>query len=227
VQDIIGSVRTQRWRAVKGRRGWQLYDMISDPGQKKNVAGDRVAVMAELRLAFETMAKDVTKNGFDPIPTHVGYRHWPTVTLPAHEAMLEPAPKQGISYRGASGWANDWITNWTDEDACAWWPIQVVEDGRFEVTVLYVCAQENLGAKLRVEIGGAGAEDAIAQVHDPAPVPSPDRVPRGEVYEKVWAQLTLGAVNLQSGRTRLVLRAVDIPGPQACDVKAIRLRRIV
>jgi arylsulfatase A len=226
-QDIIGSVRTQRWRAVKGRRGWQLYDMISDPSQKKNVAGDQPAVMAELRPAFETMAKEVTKDGFDPIPTHVGYRHRPTVSLPAHEATLEPAPKQGISYVGASGWANDWITNWTDEDAYAWWPVQIVEAGRFEVTVMYVCPRENAGAKLRVQIGGSAAESVVAQTHDPSPIPSPDRVPRGEVYEKVWAPLRLGPVNLAKGRARLVLRAVHIPGPQACDVKAVRLRRIV
>ena len=33
-EDIRGSVRTQRWRAVKGPKRWELYDMVDDPGQK-------------------------------------------------------------------------------------------------------------------------------------------------------------------------------------------------
>jgi arylsulfatase A len=172
------------------------------------------------------MLRDVTKHGFEPIPTHVGYPDWPLVTLHGHEAFLEPAKGQGISYKGASGWANDWITNWTSEDAYAWWPVEVVEAGRYEIAAMYVCPPEHVGAKLRVEWGESAVEAVVRNAHDPAVVPSPDRVPRGEVYEKAWAELTLGSAPLNKGRGRLVLRATAIPGPQACDVKAIRLRRI-
>jgi len=165
----------------------------------------------------------VSKAGFDPIPTHIGYRDWPVVTLPGHEAFLEPAPKQGISYKGNAGWANDWITNWTDTAAHAWWPLKVVRPGRFEVALLYICPTENLGAKLRVEIGGKMLTGTVEKEHNPDPIPSPDRVPRGEVYEKVWAPLVLGTVDLDAGETRFVLRALEIPGRQACDIKAVRL----
>ena len=56
------------------------------------------------------------------------------------------------------------------------------------------------------------------------PIPSPDRVPRGEVYKKLWCPLPLGTVRLAPGQRRLVLRAVEIPGPQAPDIKAVQLR---
>jgi arylsulfatase A len=223
-ENLRGAVRTQRWRAVKERRGWRLYDMSADPGQKRDVAKANPKDLSRLRAAFEAKAKEVMKAGFDPIPTHVGYRHRPVVTLPGHEAFLEPAPRQGISYQGASGWANDWITNWTDTTASAWWPLKVVANGRFEVTVLYTCAQEHLGTRLRVEIGDEAVECVVKVAHDPTPLPSPDRVPRGEVYEKVWASLDLGAVGLEPGEMRLVVRALEIPGGQACDIKAIRLK---
>jgi hypothetical protein len=148
------------------------------------------------------------------------------VTLPGHEAFLESAGGQGISYVGRSGWANDWITNWTDPEAYAWWPVKVVAPGRFEVSILYTCGRESLGTRMQVDVGGQTVEGVVEKVHDPAPVASPDRVPRGEVYEKVWAPLTLGTVEVAAGATRLVARALEIPGRRACDVKAVRLRRV-
>ena len=225
-QNLRGSVRTQRWRAVKGGKQWELYDMSRDAGQQRNVAKTYPEVVTRLSDAFAVMARDVTKAGFDPIPTQVGHRDWPLVTLPGHEAFLEPASRQGISYLGRSGWANDWITNWTDTEAYAWWPLEVVEPGRYEVGLLYVCPKINVGAKLRVEVGAARLTGRVDRVHDPEPIPSPDRVRRGEVYEKVWASQPLGIVGLKKGPTRLILRAVEIPGRQACDIKAVRVRRV-
>jgi arylsulfatase A len=225
-QNVLGSVRTQRRRAVKARRGWQLYDMVDDPGQKRDLAKVDPESLQPLREAFEAKAREVTQGGFEAIATHVGYCDWPVVTLPGHEAFLESVGGQGISYVGRSGWANDWITNWTDAEAYAWWPVKVVAPGCFEVSILYTCGRENLGTRMRIDVGGQTVEGVVEKVHDPAPVPSPDRVPRGEVYEKVWAPLTLGAVELGAGATRLVVRALEIPGRRACDVKAVRLRRV-
>ncbi len=226
LQNIRGSVRTQRWRAVKRTQNWQLYDMVADPAQQEDIAKHNPDVMTQLRDAFEAKIAEVTQAGFDPIPAHVGHADWPTVVLPAHEAFLEPAPRKGISYVGAAGWANDWITNWTDTDAYAWWPLKVVKPGRFGIAVMYCCAEANLGSRVRIELGGQAVEAIVGQAHDPAPIASPDRVPRGEVYEKNWATLPLGELNLKPGPTRLMLRMAQIPGPQACDIKAVRIQRL-
>ena len=91
---------------------------------------------------------------------------------------------------------------------------------------MYICAAENVGVKMRVEIGGKSIEGLVSEVHNPAPIPSPDRVRRGEVYEKVWAPLKLGAVDLAKGRTKLVVRALEIPGKQAFDLKADKVRQV-
>jgi hypothetical protein len=91
---------------------------------------------------------------------------------------------------------------------------------------MYICPEENVGVKVRVEIGGKSLEGMVNKVHNPAPLPSPDRVRRGEVYEKIWAPLILGEVELNEGRTKLVVRAVEIPGETAFDLKAVRLQRI-
>ena len=223
---VPGSVRTQRWRAVKARKQWELYDMIRDPGQTKDVSKKNPDILAKLSTAYDAAVRDVTKAGFEPLPIHIGYSQRAVVTLPGHEAFLEPPTKKGISYKGRSGWANDWITNWTSTDAYPYWEVEVVRAGRFEVTLMYVCSKENVGVKVRVEIGGESIEGVVHVAHDPEPIASPDRVPRGEVYEKIWARLTLGGIRLNKGRTRLVVRAVEIPGSRAFDLKAAQLRRI-
>jgi hypothetical protein len=183
-------------------------------------------VARRLRVAYEEASRDVTKAGFDPLPIEIGHPGWPIVTLPGHEAFLEPASGKGISYEGRSGWANDYVTNWTSTEAYPWWPVEVVRPGRFEVTLMYVCAEQNVGAKVRVEMGGTGIEGVVSKAHNPESLSSPDRVPRGEVYEKVWAQLRLGTVELAKGRTTLAVKALRIPGRQALDLKAVQLRRM-
>jgi len=226
VNSISGAVRTPRWRAVRTGKRWELYDMVKDPGEQNNVAKVYPDVVERLREAFETTVREVTKAGFEPIAVPVGYPERPVVTLPAHEAFLHPRAGQGISYKGKAGWANDYVTNWTSVDAYCWWPIEVVRNGRYEVVLMYVCRQEDVGVHLRVELGGKVLEVVVDRAHDPAPIPSPDRVPRVEVYEKIWARLPAGQVDLVKGPGRLVVKVSRIVGKRAIDLKAVELRRI-
>jgi arylsulfatase A len=77
-----------------------------------------------------------------------------------------------------------------------------------------------------VEIGGKSLEGVVSKAHNPEHIPSPDRVPRGEVYEKIWAPLRLGNVKLDRGRTILCVKALEIPGEKAIDLKAVQLKRL-
>jgi len=223
---VPGSVRTQCWRAVKAGERWELYDMTVDPGQKEDVSKEHPQITKKLSEAYEKAVVDVIRAGFEPLPIHIGYPEWPVVVLPGHEAFLEPSSKVGISYNGSAGWANDWITNWTSTEAYPWWEVEVVKGGRFEVTLRYVCEKENVGAKVRVEIGGESSAGIVRNAHNPKPVSSPDRVKRIEVYEKIWSSLSVGTVKLKKGRTRLAVKAVTKPGEKVMDLKAVQVRRI-
>ncbi len=57
-------------------------------------------------------------------------------------------------------------------------------------------------------------------------VTSPDRVKRKESYEKTWAALVVGVLDLSAGQTRLTVSAPTIPGRQAMELKAARLTRL-
>ncbi len=221
-----GAVRTQRYRAVKTGQRWELYDMRTDPGQKENIAKQHPDIVLEYSEAYEKWLEDASKDGFDPIPIPIGYPERPEVIMPGHEAYFVPESREGISYNFAPGWANDWITNWTSIEAYPYWNVDAIRGGRYEIAIRYTCPKRDVGAKIRVEIGGASIEGTVQKAHDPAPIPSPDRVPRKEVYEKVWATLNLGTVTLQKGKTQLRVKALSKPGQMVIDLKAVHVRRI-
>lgn len=220
VRPYPGAVRTDRWRAVYTGDGWALFDMLLDPAQTTDVAAEHPGLTADLAAAYDAWFADVTQTPIERMPIPAGHPEAPVVTLPATEAYFD-AP---IRYFEGNGWANDWLTDWTDPDATIAWDLTVAEPGRFAVTLRYTAPAGAEGAQLRVEAQGRRVEGEIEAAYDPAPLPSPDRVPRKEVYEKVWGELGLGTLRLEAGRTRLTLRAERLPGP--VDVKAVRLRRV-
>jgi arylsulfatase A-like enzyme len=228
-----GAVRTQRWRLQMPRSGGRarpnakprakLYDMVADPGQKKDVAADHPDVSEKLSKACRAWYADVSKGieGMPP-PLPVGYEQAPVVTLLAPECKM--AGK--VRFKQGRGWANDWITNWTSTDDSAAWELDVVRGGRYEVTLMYTCPPADVGSRVRVDAGSRHVEGVVAKAHDPKPIPSPDRVQRKEVHEKVWAPLVLGRIELLKGKTRLTVLALTKSGKQVFDLKAVRLRRV-
>ncbi|MHC4445002.1 MAG: arylsulfatase [Planctomycetota bacterium] len=218
------AVRTPQHRLVKERKGWELYDMVADPNQTTDIAKDKPAVVEKLRSAYEVWFKDVTKDGIERTPIPVGYPQWPVVEMPGPDCYKEGK----IKFNCHIGWATDWVTNWKNTEDYVWWDIEVVKGGRFEVTLLYSCPAADVGSKVCVEVGDRRVEGVVAKAHDPELIPSPDRVPsRGNSpYEKVWAPLRLGELQLDKGRTRLKVRAFSKEGKQVFDLKAVQLKRI-
>ncbi len=218
-----GAVRTDQWRAVLYGGRWELFDMVRDPGQKRDVASQHPLVTRRMQDAFETWFTDVCRSGFDPIPTEIGHPQSMHVSLPGHEATLRPARGQGIRYQGAAGWANDWITGWTNPNAWAEWPIKVVRPGNYHIALQYAAPRESLGKRFIVQVGDASLPGIVTRVYDPPPIPSPDRVGRKEVYERLWARLDLGSIELPAGTTVLQLRPGDADSGPNFDVKSIEI----
>jgi len=226
------AVRTERWRAVNERRGWELYDMLNDPSQRNNQAQAKPAVLAKLRMAYDEWFAEAASSGFDPVPVQVGHPERDTVVLEGHYAYLTPTGRErldprrhGISYHGRSGWANDWIDNWTSTEAHPRWHLNVVREGEYRVVMKYACAPSDTGARLRVEAAGDSLGFQVAKPFVPETVPSPDRVGRKEAPERTWGKLVTGTLRLAKGNTVLRVRALEIPGDEALELKAVHLIR--
>ena len=56
-------------------------------------------------------------------------------------------------------------------------------------------------------------------------LPSADRIHRKEVYEREWGTIIVGDVRLKKGLTQLKVRALEIPGSEALELKAVHLIR--
>ncbi len=97
--------------------------------------------------------------------------------------------------------------------------------GDYLVTLNYVCPASDVGAEIEVEVAGVRIQGKITEAHDPAIIPSPDRVPRKPVYEKVWKPLAMGMVSIPKGETRLTVRALSKPGQMVMDLKSVVLER--
>ena len=228
-----GAVRTDRWRLVREGGRWELYDLAADPGETTDVADDHPAVRDELAAAFRAKWEEVTAAGFEPIPvTLVPDGDAPrVVTLPAHEATLHRGGTGGIRYHGPDGWANDWVEGWTDRAAGMVWPVTVGPGvGRVEAALLYAATPGQTGHAFTLGLRDGGMREVavtratVTTPHAPPPLPSPDRFPRGESPEKVWAVLPLGDLTppaVEAGR--LELGSIAPGGFEMPQVKAVRL----
>ena len=226
------AVRTDRWRAVDDRKGWELYDMQSDPNQKMNLAKVEPKRLAKFKKQFEDWLTEATVNGFDSVPIHVGHEGRDVVVLEGHYAYLHPSktsrpnPKiHGISYHGPAGWANDWVDNWTSTNSYPYWILKVIKAGEYEVQLKYACAKADIGSQLRVEVGGESLTTKITKSFSGPMLPSADRIHRKEVYEREWGTIIVGDVRLKKGLTQLKVRALEIPGSEALELKAVHLIR--
>ena len=216
-----GAVGTERYRLVVQRKRVELHDMIADPGEQNDIAREQPEITRELKAAYDAWLEDVTRRGSERPPIPVGYPQMKRVEMPVPEATWHGELKFGGRHAN-----NNWVTNWVSTDAHVYWDIDVVHAGPYEMTLMYICPEEDVGARVCVEVDRERVEGVIQKAHDLDPVPSPDRVRRAEVYERVWAPLTLGRLTLRKGRTRLYVKALTKPGKVVMDLKAVRVRRL-
>ena len=229
-----GAVRSQKYRAVfepvagpKSPLRWQLYDLENDPSQKTDIAKDYADILAPMTAAYDKWFVDATKRGFEPLPIAVGLEGHNEVLLQSHQAFLQTNEDEGgIAYHNKSGFANDWIAQWTDPKAFAHWHLDVRRAGKFEVFIDFTCPPSAVGSQLAVEMAGKHAGVAVDEAFDPAPLPDHDRISRkgAEPDEKPWKRLRVGVLDLPEGRADLLLKLTKLVGASGPEVKAVTLR---
>ena len=100
-----------------------------------------------------------------------------------------------------------------------------MRSGDYQVVLKYACAEGDVGSRLRVEAGGRSLELKIDKPFTPVTIPSPDRIGRKEAPERTWGSLPAGTLRLAKGNTLLRVRAMEIPGDEALELKAVHLIR--
>ncbi len=212
------SVRTQQYRLDP--QG-QLFDMVADPGQDRDVAKQNPEVAAKLSQALAQWSKEMLPLvGEDDRPFPVGYSE--TTMLPARDGVGE-----GGIERSATAPNCSYFTNWKSKGDRITWDIEVGRAAEYEAIVYYTCRPEDAGSTIELSFLDRKIQGKLSKAHNPPLIGAEfDRVPRvGESYVKDFLPWRMGRIQLAKGRGKLALRATEIPGEQVADVRYVAIQR--
>ena len=227
-----GAVRSQRWLAVSDprwsrskskdpakRAEWELYDMVADPGEKRDLAKERPQVLAELRGDFDAWFEDVGRDGFETEPAPIGYPEFAQVDVFVQDARWNGGLETTTGNNG-------YVINWHDTKSYPEWTVDIITAGLYEISLMYTCPKEDVGSRMQVAIGGQRLVGVVEKAYDPEFLPSPQRVVFKHYYEKPFAAMKMGAVRLDKGVVTMSVKALKISGSAAMDLRAVRMKRL-
>ena len=93
IKNASVAVRTDRWVAlrdprwrrdesiVEKRKGWELYDLKTDPFQNHDLGDEYPFLLSELRADFAFWIDQTTDDGIGPIPVQFGHEESPVVEI--------------------------------------------------------------------------------------------------------------------------------------------------
>jgi hypothetical protein len=233
-----GAVRTQKYRLVREIQGpaggskarandasvkpWQLYDMENDPGQEHDIAEAHPDIVIDLAARYDAWLADISREGLQRFPLPVGHAEHNPVELHAPQAFYDPP----LKFANGPGFANDWLTGWTDAEANVWFEIDVVAAGEYALELACACPAGDAGSRLRLAIGDQSLEVNLPAAEAPEiPLPHRDAEGTARYRDRAWSTLRLGTLRLPQGRAKLILEPLTMPGGQVMELKHVKLTR--
>ncbi|MBU4460428.1 MAG: arylsulfatase, partial [Verrucomicrobia bacterium] len=195
-----GAVRTQRHRLVreiKGRAGgsaakandggatsWQLYDMQSDPGESNNIAALHPALVADLAARYDDWFADISRDGLCRPPIPVGHAPHNPVDLHAPQAYFTTP----LVFACGPGFANDWLTGWSNASGRIWFEIDAAKAGDYAVEIAFACPSADAGSRIRISAGDSAIEAVVPAAPAPdIPLPHRDAEGHAKYRNRNWA----------------------------------------
>ncbi len=213
------SVRTQRFRFDnKGA----LFDMVTDPGQRMNVADQHVAQVKKFRSVVDNFRETVLKGyDIDQRPFVLGHPDYLLTQIPARDGKAFGNISRSNRFPNCS-----FFTNWKSVNDKITWDVEVGQSGRYRVQLYYTCRAKNVGTVIELSCGESKLRSKISIAHDPELFgQEKDRVKRTESYVKEFKALDMGKLFLNKGKSELKLQAVEIPGDEAIDFRLLMFER--
>jgi len=199
--------------AVHDPRGYklistgELFDLNNDPGEEHDLAAAHGDVVRELRGQFERFFKEVTAGQiYRRVPIEVGRKDENPVELDL--TWGEPVGKKvRPTYRHYN---RDTIEDWSEVGDSVRWHIEVMEAGRYEVTLEYGCAPQDAGSRYQITAGRARLEATVQ--------PTAGRM--------VLSPFRAGVLELEAGPATLEMKPLVIGGRELMALHKVWLRLI-
>jgi arylsulfatase A-like enzyme len=228
------SARSQQYRFSNAG---ELFDMLADPGQTKNVAPEKPEVAAKFAAAVTDWRRDVLGRVPVPVPNAKGKakgaglppddRAYPVGAGGAKFPMTPLPARDGIAHGGVKRSASapncSYFVNWKTTDDKITWDVEVAAAGNYEVVIQHTAA--DAGATIELSHLASKLTGKVPAVWNPPLYTNQDTLPRpaGESIMKEFRPLNLGTIRLEPGRGPLTLRALQIPGASVMDVRQVTL----
>lgn len=170
------AARTQRWKLVNGA---ELYDLVADPAEAKDVAAENPEVVAKLRAETEAWFASVraTRGGYAPPRIFLG------------TAKENPVMLSRQDWRGPRA-------SW-DAKGLGYWEVDVRERGRYTVRLLFAPGGKGMallqaaGFTWQVEVSEGATEVSLSNLLWPAGETrfAPEIVRGSESVGVLWAEV--------------------------------------
>lgn len=215
------SLRNQNYRL--DHQG-QLFDMVNDPSQTKDIGKTKPQILADLSKAKEKWSQEVLVElpANDTRPFYLGHPSLQTTQVPARDATPSGDIKRSNRFPNCT-----YFTNWINLEDTISWEAEVAQDGEFEITIYYSCAEDAIGSLFEVSFGDASIQGEIREAHNPGEYgASEDRVVRQESYIKDFKPLKVGKLKLKKGKGTLQIKGIKKKGRALMDFRLMLLKRV-
>ena len=201
----------------------RLYDMVNDPGQRKDVSKELPQLTTELKQRVEKFQTEVV-DGYDQLdrPFLIGHADYDYTQIPARDAVPHGNIKRSNRFPNCT-----YFHNWIAVEDKITWDVEVAHSGKYLVEVYYAVPKSDVGATIRLSLNGQEISARVKKAHDPPLVGSQDdRVRRQEGYVRYFRPMKLGTIELEQGRGELTLDAPNIAGDQAMELRLLMFTKV-
>lgn len=199
IDTIPGAVRTNQYLLTIKKSELALFDMNKDPFQKNDISQDNLLLVDSLKNAYNTWFNKSNILSQSMIPIQVGHHNIPYVEFPAPDALSYTNTK----FMGGYGWAHDYFTNFENESVIHW-KIKTVKPARYDIY-----AEIETNGKKAVDFMIRVSQDTLKTLIDKKyvakQIQSPDRHPRGGVFEWKWEKVKLGTLVFNETDDQLII----------------------
>lgn len=199
----------------------RLYDLVADPAQTRDLAGEAPQIAAAIG---EAVAKYRSTTGVDRdpgiAPFTVGHASLPTTHLPARDATGVGNATRSNRHPNCT-----FFSGLSSEEDAVVWDVEVAEPGTFQAAVYLATPREAVGSRVVLRAEGAHAAATLDRESDTREIGrAEDRIPRQEGYVRLFERVELGSIDLNGGRQplRVSIEGSAGPGP---DVWLLTLTR--
>ncbi len=207
-----GTARTPTHRWVHDGQKALLFDLRNDPGETHNIAENAPELAAQIQADYLAWFRSATAE------THGQIQRFPICLTEGTTLFIPESDRSGGARLFGRGWDYDWAV-FPKPGLSLLWNLEVPVAGRYELSALHTA--RTLGGQIMARVGSNQTSVKITAVVDPPVIPRPERIPRWEVPEKVFAPLPIGILEIPRGAQRLELTAD--PGT---EIQGLTLKRL-